>query len=120
MSDQTPQNGGLFNAEVIAEAESAQWVATQLQQTVRDIRSETAELALQEVFVGRFKRYHTQRRWFGIGLFSGSGIGGLALGADTFFDIEWAELFNGAFDWLAKPLVLKLTQVGSVWLNTII
>lgn len=117
MSDQTPQNGGLFNAEVIAEAESAQWVAAQLQQTVRAIRPETAELALQEVFVGRFKRYHTQRRWLGIGLFSGSGIGGLALGADTFFDIEWADLFNGAFDWLAKPLVMKLTESVQHYLN---
>lgn len=110
MSEQMPANGQLLDAAVIAEAESAQWVAMQMQQTVSAIRPSTSEEILQQSFLARLKRHHTQRRWFGISLVSGTGLGGLALSADSMFDIEWVEIFGKVINWFARPLALKLVE----------
>lgn len=113
MSDHTPENGQLFDAAAIAEAESAQWVASHLQETVRSISPVTPAHVLQQTLISRFQRHHRYRRRIRNSIMSGTGLGGLALAADAIFDIEWLELLNSALNWFGRPLLLRLTDLTS-------
>lgn len=117
MSDNAPENRQLFDDAAIAEAESAQWVAIHLQETVRAISPVTPAHVLHQTLISRFQRYHRQRRLIRKGFIGSAGLGGLTLVADGIFDIEWLELLNSLIDWLAKPLVLKLAEAVQPYLD---
>ena len=115
MSDQTPENGQLFDAAAIAEAESAQWVVLRMQETVRAICPISTDEQLQQQFMQQFQRHHTRRRFLGMSLLTGTGIGGLAWSADALFDVEWFELFNNLLNWFGRPVLFRLTELSSTY-----
>lgn len=99
--------GELFEAAVTADAESVQWVSSRLRQTVRTIGAERSETTLAQAFAVRFRRMHYHRRLqrMGVGLASGTGLG---LGADSLFDLGWVDWINDLFNWVGRPLLLRL------------
>ena len=117
MSNHKSQNGELVEAVTTAESASVVWVSLRLKEAAQAIGAHRIEARLVDRFVLRFQRVRRRRRLQRLGLGLGSGTG-LGVVADSLFDLGWVDWINDLFNWVGRPLLLRLgdsLSVVAVW-----
>ena len=104
----------MHEKDTSANKDEMDWLDQQLRQAVKDIAPQRSFDLLHQDFIERFKKPRARDRWrkrLGIGTGLGAAIGAAA---DTLFGIEWLEIIEALFLWLAKSSGLA-TSIMTTW-----